>query len=124
MDEEKKLLRREIAARLLLLREMRFPDNASEMARSLRLTPQAWFNYETGRRTLDAFVATIVVKTYGVDFNWLYGGTTKTLDRALAREIIAQTAKPLRKKKKRRPRRKSPRPVVEISAKDAWDMPD
>lgn len=116
MDEEKKLLRRAIAARLLLLRELRFPANASDMARSLGLTPQAWFNYETGRRTLDAFVASLVVKTYDVDFNWLYGGTTKTLGRDMARAILAQSAKPRRKKTKWRPRRKPARAQVEKAA--------
>jgi hypothetical protein len=71
----KKIAKRqkEIAGRLLLLRE-RLYGNASAMARSINLTPQAWYNYETGRRALGVEIADVVIEKHGVDFNWLYGG--------------------------------------------------
>lgn len=116
MANEKVRLRREIAARLLLLREMRF-TNASEMARSIRLTPQAWYNYEKGRRALDASVARAVVETYHVDFNWIFAGSTSSLSRKLAREIAEQLEKPPGPKIKRKKRRKTARAKVETPAK-------
>ena len=78
---------REIAGRLLLLRERLF-DNASKMARSVNLTPQRWYNYETGRRALDVEIAAIVVEEHGVDFNWLYGGSVATLKPKMRRLLL------------------------------------
>jgi hypothetical protein len=79
LASKRKKKQREIASRLLLLRERLF-DNASDMARSVKLSPQAWYNYETGRRSLDAEIAAIVVEEHGVDYNWLYGGSLDTLE--------------------------------------------
>lgn len=123
MRTERKILRQQIAARLLLLREVHF-TNASDMARSLGLTPQSWFNYETGRRQLDAFVATLVVRTYNIDFNWLYGGTATTLAKAVAKDLLAQSTKPRRKKKPRKPRRRPNQFQVERNRSSGADTPD
>lgn len=88
MASKGKKRQKEIAGRLLLLRE-RLYGNASEMARSVKLTPQRWYNYETGRRALDADTAAVVVAEHGVDFNWLYGGTLDSL-KPKVRQLIQQ----------------------------------
>lgn len=108
-------LRREIAERLLLLRELKFTDNASEMARSVGLSPQRWYNYETGRRILDLDTALVVIEEHGVDFNWLYAGNMKGLDGSLARALKRQQKKPRPRKPPRhkRPGRRYPPKVAE-----------
>jgi hypothetical protein len=100
-------LRREVAERLLLLRELKFTNNASDMARSVGLTPQRWYNYETGRRGLDLDTACVVIEEHGVDFNWLYAGSTRGLSRGLARALAEQQAKvrPPKTKRKKRAKR-------------------
>jgi len=107
----KKITRRqkEIAGRLLLLRE-RLYGNASEMARSVKLTPQAWYNYETGRRALGVDIAAIVVEEHGVDYNWLYGGDPSTLKPKIKRLLLVGDPKQLRPEVRgTKPRRKSTR---------------
>jgi hypothetical protein len=107
----KKITKRqkEIAGRLLLLRE-RLYGNASEMARSIKLTPQAWYNYETGRRALGVEIAAIVVEEHGVDFNWLYGGDTSTLKPEIKRLLLANDwAQPHLEARAIKPRRKGAR---------------
>ena len=104
--------RKEIAGRLLLLRE-RLYGNASEMARSVRLSPQAWYNYETGRRSLDIDVAAIVVEEHGVDFNWLYGGDPNHLSPKLKALLLGdpkQQAFKVSYERPRKARRKSAAP--------------
>lgn len=98
--------RKEIAGRLLLLRERKY-GNASEMARSVNLTPQAWYNYETGRRALDVDVAAIVIEEHGVDFNWLYGGDAGHLPRKVKLLLFGNPKQP--KPVSIKPRRKSTR---------------
>ena len=102
---------REIAGRLLLLREKLY-GNASEMARSMSLTPQRWFNYETGRRALDVDTAAIVVEQHGVDFNWLYGGRVDTLKPKLRKLLLsdAKQPRPASRSQRARPPRKSRKP--------------
>jgi hypothetical protein len=102
-------IRREVADRLLALREVKFSGNASEMARSLGLTPQRWFNYETGRRALDYETAWIVVEVHSVDYNWLYGGVFKGLSRKLAEALRSKPADVRRLKRKRKKRGDSKR---------------
>lgn len=84
----------DIAGRLLLLR-IRLYGNASEMARSVKLSPQSWYNYESGRRALDAVVAAAVVEAHGVDFNWLYGGRVDKLKPKI-RKLLAHGGAPIR----------------------------
>jgi hypothetical protein len=108
----------EIAGRLLLLRE-RLYDNASEMARSVKLTPQRWYNYETGRRALDADTAAIVVEEHGVDYNWLFGGRLDTLKKEVRILLLGdpkrqkysmpllEDRRPRKAKAKRKTKRKS-----------------
>ena len=114
----KKITKRQkdIAGRLLLLRE-RLYGNASEMARSVKLTPQAWYNYETGRRALGVEIAAIVVEEHGVDYNWLYGGDPSTLKPKIKRLLLVGDPKQLqpetrmtkaRRKNARRPAPKTP----------------
>jgi hypothetical protein len=108
----------EIAGRLLLLREKLY-GNASEMARSINLTPQRWYNYETGRRALDIDTAAIVVEEHGVDYNWLYGGRIDTLKPKLRklltdREKGNSESKPKRKRARSRP----PKPKDEENGVD------
>jgi hypothetical protein len=107
----KKITKRqkEIAGRLLLLRE-RLYGNASEMARSIKLTPQAWYNYETGRRALGVEVAAIVVEEHGVDYNWLYGGDPSRLKPKIKRLLLVGDPKqPQTEARMTKPRRKSVR---------------
>ena len=117
MASKGKRRQKDIAARLLLLRERLF-DNASDMARSVHLTPQAWYNYETGRRALGADIAAIVVEEHGVDYNWLFGGTLDTLEPKVRKLLISGdpyqpqpvgrvVAKPKRKRKTRSRSRKT-----------------
>ena len=64
------------------------------MARSVNLTPQRWYNYETGRRALDVEIAAIVVEEHGVDFNWLYGGSVATLKPKMRRLLLGDPKQP------------------------------
>lgn len=91
MASRKMKLQKEIADRLLLMRVLLF-GNASDMARSVKLTPQRWYNYETGRRALDADVATIIVEEHGVDFNWLFAGKTKPMAKKNVKVFISHAA--------------------------------
>jgi hypothetical protein len=108
----------EIAGRLLLLREKLY-GNASEMARSVKLTPQRWYNYETGRRALDIDTAAIVVEEHGVDYNWLYGGRSDTLKPKLRKLLGDQHhGKRERKAKRKRARAAKPKPKDEENGLD------
>jgi len=113
---------REIASRLLLLRE-RLGVNASTMARSVQLTPQRYYNYETGRRPLDADVAALVCEEHGVDYNWLYGGSVASLPKQVRKLLLgiveAETNKDAEAKKPRRT--KSAGGVIKQSKRDAPD---
>jgi hypothetical protein len=101
-----------------LLREKLY-GNASEMARSIKLTPQRWYNYETGRRALDIETAAIVVEEHGVDYNWLYGGRLDTLTPKL-RKLLAKKSPGERqpKPKRKRPRVPAPKPTDEENGLD------
>lgn len=99
-------LQLEIAARLQLLRDFKY-DTATDLARSMQLTPQRWYNYETGRRSLDAYIAVLFVEETGVDFNWVFSGRLDTLKPSARRMVeaameAAQTAPKLTQRKARR----------------------
>lgn len=85
-------LRREIAARLRKLRDAVNP-NASEMARSVGLTAQTWYNYEVGRSSMPPEIGQRLCKVYRVDFNWLIGGWTSGLSPML-RAALAPDEEP------------------------------
>jgi hypothetical protein len=86
-SKESKKIQREVAGRLLLLREVFHQNNASEAGRAVKLTPQAWYNYETGRRQLDLNVAKQVCEAHGVDYNWLYSGDDKRLKKSVREKL-------------------------------------
>jgi hypothetical protein len=92
-SKESKDLQREIASRLLLLREVFHGNNASAAGRSVQLTPQAWYNYETGRRSLDLNVAKKLCEAHEVDFNWLIGGSDKHLKKTVKAKLAIAAAK-------------------------------
>lgn len=101
-QDDAEALQYEIAGRLLLLR-VRLFKNASAMARSVNLTPQAWYNFETGRRSLDASVALKIVEACGVDFNWIFAGRSIKVSRkarALIINALGPPAKPARRKQR------------------------
>lgn len=105
MSRKVKKIQYDIAGRLLLLR-VRLYGNASEMARSVNVTPQSWYNYETGRRALDAFVAAKIVEAHGVDFNWLFTGGRMTRMKPKIRKLLASggpVIKPARRKQRAKP---------------------
>ena len=71
-----------MARRLLRLR-LALEPNASAFAETVGLTPQDWYNYESGRRGLSPDVAALLVERCGVDYNWIYGGVTDRLSAEL-----------------------------------------
>jgi hypothetical protein len=115
-SKKAKELRYEIASRLLLLRVRLYEQNASAMARSIKLTPQSWYNFETGRRALDPDTATLIVEVYGkqhrtkgLDFNWIYTGQVET---ETFRKLLETGPEPTpARRKQRKPRKKQTPPA-------------
>jgi len=77
-NKGKMLVNQRIGFRLKIAREAQFYTQA-EMAKALGVSQGRYSMYETGQRTLDHEIAANFVKIVEIDFNFLFGGSPRSI---------------------------------------------
>lgn len=92
----------DIADRLRRLRvAVGYDRSAAAFAQTVDITPQAWNNYEKGRRRIELDQAMKLVRRYGVSLDWIYRGEPWML-RPELQEKLTPSPPPPRASGKRR----------------------
>jgi transcriptional regulator with XRE-family HTH domain len=90
----------EIAHRLVLTRQA-LEISQVLMAKRVGATPQAWNNYETGRKRISIDQALRLCIATGVDLDWIYRGEMDGIPSALLDKIMAILGEPNRTRNSR-----------------------
>lgn len=61
--------------------------SAAGFARLVDMTPQAWNNYETGKRRISLDEANKIVRKFGIGLDWIYYGAEDRLPLHVAKAL-------------------------------------